>query len=208
MYKANRLCYNGRIMELSQHLVKKGQDELKRIDPEVCVAELKEEMEAYHGMHVLTELVTPTNVDKAAPFLRSLCNSGQEIWLRLRSVIDYLSITENLYKSERAMCLELNINYNTWYGWSRGRSAWKFINLILIGSTDDEYEGRVHRVVADSAINGSHQDRRLYLELTKKITRAGGKSNQAGVNVIFIQDSMTRPEIAERSTIDVSLDDE
>jgi hypothetical protein len=74
-------------------------------------------------------------------------------------------------------------------------AIWKFINLIVILTADLTHESRVHSAVADSAINGGHQDRRLYLELTKRITRAGVVSKAGGVNIVFLQDSMQRPEV-------------
>lgn len=100
--------------------------------------------------------------------------------------------------SIKSLCKRAELDERTWRSYAhRYPAIWQFINLVVVRTTDLTHEGRVHMAAADAALHGGHQDRRLYLELTNKISRSGGQRSSAGVNIIFVQDTMDRPEPKE-----------
>ena len=182
-------------MELSQHLVKKGELDKLAIDPDACLASV---LETYSdpSWDPITFFLNADNAQLAAPILKEMHKTEAKTRRLVKTVIDYfLEGPENFAKSESKMCSELNIPYYNWYSQSRRCPAiWRFINLVVVGTANLVGEGRAHMAALNNALQGGHQDLRLWFELTKKISRAGAVGKAGGVNIIFVQDSMQRPE--------------
>ena len=67
-----------------------------------------------------------------------------------------------------------------------------FVNLLILELIVPVSFGRVLHATADAAVHGTDRDRRLYYELFAGLKQKDKGSG--GVNVIFVNDAMKRPE--------------
>jgi len=159
----------------------------------------------------LGEHVNSSNVERLEPLLNILSDTSAQTRRRVHKMIEILLEPGAYVLSFRDLCTKMDVTYNNWWRTvAQYPAIWRFVNAIVIGTTDLEFEGRVHGAVAQRAIDGGHQDSRLYLELTKKLSRTGSKGG-GGNTIIFIQDTMSRAEYSPKgsgpSTLDLEIVD-
>jgi len=70
-----------------------------------------------------------------------------------------------------------------------------FVNLLILELIIPVSFGRVLHATQDAAVHGSDRDRRLYFELFAGLRQKN--DNKGNQNIVFVQDSMTRPQVVE-----------
>lgn len=103
---------------------------------------------------------------------------------------------ENKCKSQSQMLSELKIPDDRFrqieYYWP---GFWPFVTLVSTTYLHAANYARIVQSTVDAAVNGNHQDRRLYYEAFRGLRQKGeGGGNKT---FVFINDSVARP--AERS---------
>ena len=184
-----------------EHLAKPNEHWANMPDDEI-LAEIDRSLNAgedyWYPFHLY---INANNVKQLKPYLPELLTLTKKRRQEAVEVLEfYIADSQHVKLSIPKMCEAVGINYASFHGICKEKPAiWKFINILLIEDTREKYDGRVESAVADSALHGNHQDRRLYLELTGKVQRGGGARQPGGVNIVFVQDAMSRPGVEGRT---------
>jgi hypothetical protein len=108
-------------------------------------------------------------------------------------------------KSIVAICNELGVSREIIYDIEKKWPyMYHFINLLILELIIPISFGRVLHSTADAAVHGSDRDRRLYFELFGGLRQKN--EGRGGTNIVFIQDTMTRPEVIEAERVDEPSD--
>jgi hypothetical protein len=104
-----------------------------------------------------------------------------------------------------AICNELGVSREIIYDIEKKWPyMYHFINLLILELIIPISFGRVLHSTADAAVHGSDRDRRLYFELFGGLRQKN--EGRGGTNIVFIQDTMTRPEVIEAERVDEPSD--
>lgn len=157
----------------------------------------REALNRIHADYDLDPLNTLVSLDIAQEcerYLQGARSLSLQSRQRAEKIAQFLMNVENKCKSQCAMLNELSIPVSefrlierTWAGF------WPFVTLISTTYILAANHARIVQSTIDSAVNGTHQDRRLYYEAFRGL-RARGEAGGGQKVVVFINDSVRRPE--------------
>jgi hypothetical protein len=123
----------------------------------------------------------------------------------MRSVIEFY-LSDLGYKSGVvSMCRSLNIDKFVFEQRvvKQWPEFWPFVSLLISRKIQNS-KHRVDSATLEAAVNGSHQDRRLFYEVFGDLKRE--ESRGSGTTLIFVNDAMHRP-VVERGASEATIVD-
>lgn len=203
-------------MELIKHLERNpplpaSQDSETLDEPQRL--ELVEKWRANLDIRPLDRYLNPDNIVQANQMLPYLTEIAPKTRGHVDRMIEFLfEGPENYRKSFKAICECLEISYvSFWKSCHQRPSILRFINLIVSGTAALQASGRIDMATTQAAIDGQHQDRRLYYELQGRLKGAQRKDGGA-VKIVFQQNMLARPsaegsEASQAVAIKIESDD-
>ena len=189
-------------MKLSTSLVKRGTVGLQDLRDDYTT---EENQEAYLDIRA-DPRYKPCNgmvAERFAAQAKALLDMGFTDLTGLRRGQAYKILNElingaNWDLSHIALCAKVGISRATLHHIEKQWPyIWHFSNLLTLELVIPKSFGRVLHASCDAAVHGNDRDRRLYFELFGGLRQKQGSSG--GTQIIFVQDSMDRPQVIEGS---------